>query len=97
MFGDVSDPQLVGLGPCERPVDQVIGDLVRLCAPPLGPATEAFQPCTAHEELHRSVADRNLVAQRQLGMHPPGAIGAPRALVDLPDQVGQPDVPDGPR
>jgi hypothetical protein len=55
-----------------------------------------FQGSTSHQHLYRAVADRDAVAQPQLGAYPPGAVDAVGGRVDLRDQVGQPRVPDRP-
>jgi len=41
--------------------------------------------------------DRDALAADQLGVHPRGAVGSPRCLVDRADQVRQPGMPDRPR
>jgi hypothetical protein len=59
---------------------------------PLGPPGGAGQAGAAHQQGDSVVADQDPAAQPQFGVHPQGAVGATRALVDLDDQVGQPDM-----
>ena len=94
VLGDVGDPQLVGAGPGKAPVGEVTGDVVWLDMPPFRPPGDAGDPSLAHQHLHRAVADADAPALHQLGVDPPGPIGAARVHVCLPDQVGQPSVPD---
>jgi hypothetical protein len=93
MLGDIGDPQLVRPAAGEGAVDQVGGDLVGLgMAPPC-----AGQADAAYQQRNAVVADHDPAAQPQLGMPPQSAVGATRALVDLGDAVGEPDMADGPR
>jgi hypothetical protein len=51
------------------------------------------QPGARHEQLHGSVPDLQPSPQRQLGVHPSGAISAAGGGVDLADDVGEDRVP----
>jgi hypothetical protein len=97
VLGYVSDPQLVPAAAGELPVDEVDRGWLRPDPRPLGAAADAVDAGAAHQHLHRAMADTDAVAQRELGVHPAAAVGTARALIHMPDQVGQPHVPDHPR
>ena len=60
----------------------------------LGAPSDALDAGPPHQKLNSSVADRDAVAQGELGMDPLRAIGLARIGVDLDDQIGQPGVAD---
>lgn len=93
MLGDVGDPQLVRSLTRELAVDQVIGgDHAAHASDPRRPR-QSVDPGAAHQDRDEPLADLDVHANLQLGMHPAGPVGAPRAQVHLPDQPGQPGQP----
>ena len=76
MFGDIGDPELVGIVARKLTFNQVIrGRAVcnSLESPTSGDSSDS-RP--SHEHLHRVVAHSDLVAKGQLRIHAPGAVGA---------------------
>jgi hypothetical protein len=71
----------------------IIGNRVRLVPFPLRPSRRADDASPAHQHLHGAVADLDPVAEPQLGVNSSRSVGASRVEMDLPDQVGQPDMP----
>lgn len=73
---DVSDPQLVGVGTREVPVDEIErGRSSSGLAPPPA-AREPLNPSPGHQHRDRVVADLDTAAQGELCMHPAAPIGA---------------------
>ena len=60
----------------------------------LGPARDARQAGTAHQQLHGLAAHLDAVAQGELGVHAPSAVHAPHIGMDDPDGVGELGVAD---
>jgi hypothetical protein len=92
VLGDVGDPQLVRRWAGEVAIDEIHrgrGVVTRA-----GPSMirQALDPGAAHEQRDRAVPDDDAPAQRQLGVHPWGAVDAERRGVHLNDKVGQPDL-----
>jgi hypothetical protein len=86
---DVGYPQLVALRASEAALDPVrrgghVGDLAEL-----RPAGDTLQASALHQHLDRTVPDPDTATERELGVHPSGAIDAAGRSVDLGDQIGE--------
>jgi hypothetical protein len=71
VLGDVGDPEAVRVVAGEVPVDEVAGGGLVGDAPVLRSAGQALQAGLAHQQPHGFLADREAVAEGELGVHPP--------------------------
>ena len=97
MFGDVGDPQPVGLVAPKAALHEIrrgrdVGDPSEA-----GASGDAGDSGAAHQQLDRAVTDGHAVTQDELSLHAARAIGAAAVLVDAADDLGQERVPDRPR
>jgi len=90
VLGDISDPQLAGPLAGEPAADQIIGGDHAADPPGPGRAGQPVDPGLAHHNGHQVLADLDLPAHGQLGMHPARSVGAAGGQMDLADQPGQP-------
>jgi hypothetical protein len=96
VLGDVGDPEPVRAVCGELALDQVGDSFLGRHAFRPAAQRQPGKPGALHEQCHRVVADQQAVGALQLGADPGLAVGAVGGVVDLPDQVGQPGVPDRP-
>jgi len=88
-LGDVGDPQPVGLIGSEVPLHQVgPGRLAAFRVPPPAPVNTC-KAVAAHQPLHPPPTDLPSLAEHELGVDPPGAVGASSHPMDVDDHVEQ--------
>jgi hypothetical protein len=91
MFGDVHDPQLVGLFGVERSVDKIIVD-VAVAGPGAAPVSFAVvnpdRPTCPHQTLTGCFRSADPAAEPELGSDPWRPIAMPRHLPNIVDLIG---------
>ncbi len=94
MFGDIGDPQLIGLVAMKLPVDTVAGGGhardVAVARTPGDPVNAS----ASHQHLNCLVTDGDALSEGQVGMDTPDAVGASRRGVHSANHVREPDVAD---
>ena len=96
VLGNVGDPELISLVPCELTLDTVFGS-GDVGDPTISrPPGEALQMRSPHQQLDSLFPDRDAPAYRQLGMNPTQAVCAAGFRMNSCDDIGEPSMADSP-
>jgi hypothetical protein len=88
VLGNVGDPELISLVPCELTLDTVFGS-GDVGDPTISrPPRKALQMRSPHQQLDSLFPDRDATAYLQLGVNPPQAICAAGFRMNSFDDIG---------
>ena len=90
----VADPQLIGRIAGLLAVHHVTGGALVGDLAPAGPPRQPADAVAEHHQLNDPTRHDDASPLGQLGVDASGAVGAPRGVIDLPDDLPSVDVPE---